>query len=287
MAQRFEGKNLEEALNAAAQTFGVERYQLTYHVLLEKRGFLGGMKRVVIEAEINTEAPQQVEPVSAPQRERQPRGDRQPRGERSRGGRNRGGAGERQGSERRDRHRKSNDRRDEPTEDFTPVEIPEQAAESEIAQMVRGWCERLIMLTKLNLEIRTQENETQVIVRLYGRDARRLIDGHGELIDALQVLANKALVGRRLDKDIELDCQEFKGKRVEELEQQARQVADQVRRDRREQLLPAMTPIERRIVHLALADDQEVATVSRGDGFYKRVAIVLRSAEEQQAHSAE
>jgi len=53
MAQRFEGKNLEEALNSAAQTFGVQRYQLTYHVLLEKRGFLGGMKRVVIEAEIN------------------------------------------------------------------------------------------------------------------------------------------------------------------------------------------------------------------------------------------
>ena len=41
MAQRFEGKNLEEALNSAAETFGVQRFQLTYHVLLEKRGFLG------------------------------------------------------------------------------------------------------------------------------------------------------------------------------------------------------------------------------------------------------
>ena len=48
MAQRFEGKNLEDALNSAAQTFGVERYQLTYHVLMEKRGFLGGMKRIVM-----------------------------------------------------------------------------------------------------------------------------------------------------------------------------------------------------------------------------------------------
>ena len=34
------------------ETFGVERYQLTYHVLMEKRGFLGGMKRIGIEAEI-------------------------------------------------------------------------------------------------------------------------------------------------------------------------------------------------------------------------------------------
>ena len=45
MAQRFEGKNLEDALSNAAQTLGVERYQLTYHVLMEKRGFLGGMRR--------------------------------------------------------------------------------------------------------------------------------------------------------------------------------------------------------------------------------------------------
>ena len=101
----------------------------------------------------------------------------------------------------------------------------------------------MLQLGKLDLQLRTSENDTQVIVRLYGRDASRLIEGHGELIDALQVLANKALVGRRLEKDIELDCQEFKGKRVEELEQKAREVADRVRRDGREQLLPAMTPI--------------------------------------------
>jgi spoIIIJ-associated protein len=267
MAQRFEGKNLEDALNNAAQTFGVERYQLTYHVVLEKRGFLGGMKRVVIEAEINEGAPEPQPAASAPE------------GPRQRGGRRRGERGGR-GGERRDRPRRSPERRDVEL-DLAPVEIPEQGPESQIAEVVRGWLQHVLELAKLNIEIRTSENETQVHVKLYGRDARRLIEGHGELIDAFQVLANKALVGRRIEKEIELDCQEFKGKRVEELEQKAREMADRVRRDGREQLLPAMTPIERRIVHLALADDQEVATVSRGDGFYKRVAIVRRAPETQ------
>jgi spoIIIJ-associated protein len=277
MAQRFEGKNLEDALNNAAQTFSVERYQLTYHVLLEKRGFLGGMKRVVIEAEVNMGAaePEIAAAAAPPERSRPER----PRGRGGNRGERRGGSGR---GERRDRQRRSPERREEqPEVDFTPVEAPEQGPESEIAQMVRSWLEHVIELAKLNLDVRTAENDTQVIVRLYGRDARRLIEGHGELIDALQVLTNKALVGRRIEKDIELDCQEFKGRRVEELEQKAREVADRVRRDGREQLLPAMTPIERRIVHLALADDAEVATVSRGDGFYKRVAIVRRSPETQ------
>ncbi len=280
MTQRFEGKNLDEALNGAAQTFGVERYQLTYHVLLEKRGFLGGMKRVVIEAEVNEAAqPESVQPAApAPG----------PRSERGRGGRGPRGDRRDRGA-RRHRGRRSPERREPdpgPELELPPVEVPEQGEESQVATVVRGWCERVIGLAKLDLQVRTEENETQVIVRLYGHDARRLIEGHGELIDALQVLANKALVGRQMEKEIELDCHQFKGKRAEEIEQKARAVADRVRRDGREQLLPAMTPIERRIVHLALRDDQEVATISRGDGFYKRVAIVRRTEGEAQPQTS-
>jgi spoIIIJ-associated protein len=126
--------------------------------------------------------------------------------------------------------------------------------------------------------VRTEENDTQILVRLYGGDAGRLIDRHGELLDAIQVLANKALVGRKVEKEIELDCNDFKAERNEDLAQRARAVADRVRSAGREELLPAMTPIERRIVHIALRDDADVTTESRGDGFYKRVAILLRSA---------
>src|SRR5579859_1265635 len=125
MAQRFEGKNLEDALNAAAQTFGVERYQLTYHVLLEKRGFLGGMKRVVIEAEINEAAQPVTEQPAAPAAG--------PRHERGRGGRGRRGEGRDRGP-RRQRERKNPERRQpEPELDLPPVEIPEQGEESQIA----------------------------------------------------------------------------------------------------------------------------------------------------------
>ena len=115
---------------------------------------------------------------------------------------------------------------------------------------------------------------------MYGGDARRFTERHGELLDALQVLANKALAGRKVEKDIELDCESFKERRVTDLEERARELADRVRKDGREQLLPAMSPIERRIVHLALQDDAAVTTESRGEGFYKRVAVIPRPAAE-------
>src|SRR4051812_27010501 len=103
MSQRFEGRNLEDALTHASETLGVERWQLTYHVLLEKRGFLGGVKRIVIEADINREAPPPAAPAPPPPVERDgnrvaepraPRTDRGPRTERGpRRERGAGGAG--------------------------------------------------------------------------------------------------------------------------------------------------------------------------------------------------
>src|SRR6266446_1126606 len=275
MPQRFEGRNLDDALTAAAQHFGVGRWQLTYSVLLEKRGFLGGVKRVVLEADINEAAVQPAAaPVAAavtapasvsPGPPRAERSDRGARGGRGRGGRSGGGGG--RGAERKERGGRGGgrSRRDDGDalqpgdfEQFVAVDVPEQGPESESAAAVRDWIEELLERARLDLVGRTEENETQIIVRLYGRDAGRVIDRHGELLDAVQVLANKALVGRKLEKDIEVDCQQFKERRVEELGQKAREAADLVRREGREQLLSAMSPIERRIVHMTLHDDAEV-----------------------------
>lgn len=69
MSHRFEGHNLEDALNNAAATLGVERYQLTHKILVEKRGFLGGIKRIVIEADVNANATPPA-PADAPSRPR-------------------------------------------------------------------------------------------------------------------------------------------------------------------------------------------------------------------------
>ena len=291
MSQRFEGRTLEEALTSATEALGVERWQMTYHVLLEKRGFLGGVKRVVIEADVNQAAAPPPTPPPAPSPEPsyggEPRESRPPRPARDRGGRGGGGGGRGRGGNRDDRggrggggsRGRGGRDRDLRSGDFESffADIPEQGPESDQAKVARDWVEEVISLANLDLVVRTEENETQIHLKLYGADARRLIDRHGELLDAIQVLANKALVGRKVEKEIELDSESFKDKRMEDLAQRAREVADRVRKGGREELLPSMTPIERRIVHIALRDDADVTTESRGDGFYKRVAIILRS----------
>lgn len=279
MGQRFEGRNLEEALTNAAQSLGVERYQVSYHVVAEKRGFLGGVKRLVIEAAVDPDAsaPQVPEPgntaVAPPPVSRPSRGAR---------GQGRGGS---RGSrpQRRsnfdDEPRQRDDRRGGPRRrhDYDD-DIPIQAEQSADALRVVEWCEELFDLADLELVIRTWDREDKIDIVLYGRDTRRVLDRDCELLDSIQVVANKALVKKEAGKPLEFDCGGFKKERDEELRERALSAADRVRRDGREQLLPPMTPVERRIVHLTLQDDDEVATESRGDGFLKRVAIIPKAA---------
>lgn len=282
MSQRFEGRNLEEALDNAAKGLAVERYMVSYQVVMEKRGFLGGTKRVVIDAEVNDNAgnvgprAEVVRPPSEPltmhsTRAPQARHDRQdrPRREGQRGGRNRKG--------REDRDRQPAERPRPASRAAFEEEIPPQAEQSEPARAVAKWCEELLDLAELPFAVRTEETAESINVRLFGGDDERLLGRGGEVIDAIQVLANKALTGRSGEKLVELDFRDFKSRRTEELTRKAHELADLVRAEGREQLLPAMNPIERRIVHVALRDDADVATESRGDGFFKRVAIIRRT----------
>ncbi len=287
--KRYEGRNLEDALEQAAKDLGVERYQIEYHVELEKRGFLGGVKRVVIEAMISenptapVEAAPSMRPASRPlpmarpadgapraRAPRQEKGDRPVRGRETRGS---GGRGEGRGP-RREQSR-APERAQNPREP-----LPEQGPESSEARELRGWLETVFELGRFELDIRSEENDERISLQLYGPASTTVLQRDGELLDALQILVNKAFKGRSIEKSIELDCGGFKQQRSGDLERKARELADRVRREGQEQMLPAMNPIERRIIHLALQDDRDVSTESRGEGFYKRIAIIRKRPED-------
>jgi spoIIIJ-associated protein len=159
------------------------------------------------------------------------------------------------------------------------MEIPEQGEQSGDAASVSQWCEAIFRISGLDLVARTVDQEEEISVEIFGPDIGTIAEA-SDYLDSLQVLANKAFTGRSVERRIEFDAAGFKQRREEELAEQAREVADQVRKEGRERTLRAMSPIERRIVHLALEDDRSVTTESRGRGFHKRVAI-LPADEEQ------
>jgi spoIIIJ-associated protein len=109
---------------------------------------------------------------------------------------------------------------------------------------------------------------------LTGGDLRLLTGSGGKGLDALQYLCNRVLT-RRCPRHmpVHLDTDGFKERRAEKLRERAESAADQAVRKNAPVVLGPLTPAARREIHLALADDPEVETVSDGEGFLKRLVV--------------
>ena len=50
-------------------------------------------------------------------------------------------------------------------------------------------------------------------------------------------------------------------------------MAEKVKADGKTQVIPALSPSERRVVHMSLQDDKEIRSRSVGDGLFKKILI--------------
>jgi len=106
-----------------------------------------------------------------------------------------------------------------------------------------------------------------------------LIGRHGQMRDALQLLAN-AIAHSRLGDErrrIVIDAAGYRARRAETLETLARRTAERVSATGQPTMLEPMSAVERRIVHEALKDDPEVETASEGAEPYRCVVVLPRA----------
>ncbi len=107
-----------------------------------------------------------------------------------------------------------------------------------------------------------------------GDDSGLLIGRRGDTLRALQFLVS-FIASRRLGDRVNLfvDVSGYQERRYETLRSLAQRNARRVASSGREITLEPMPPNERRIVHMTLADDPDVNTISDGVGDGRRVVI--------------
>ena len=107
-----------------------------------------------------------------------------------------------------------------------------------------------------------------------GDDAGLLIGRRGETLRALQFLTT-FIASRRMEERVSImvDVAGYQERRYESLANLAHKVARRVASSGRPVTLEPMPPNERRIVHLALADNPDVETGSTGSGDGRRVVV--------------
>jgi len=240
---RYEGKSEQDAVEEAARALGKPAGELRYRVVRDEKSFWGGR---VVEIEIEIEGgahDARVEAEAPPQADTEaPAAPAAVRG---------------------------------PAREASAPAVSGQDA----VAAVESTLTELLSAAGLLLEIRRRDSAAdEILFELIGDDVEPLLANQGEGLTGLEVLVGR-IASKRIGQPVHprLDAEGFRAQRKGALEDLAAQSAAEVRRTRRPQLLPPLSPWERRLVHLALAEDPEVETESEGDGFLKRVEVRLKS----------
>ncbi len=107
----------------------------------------------------------------------------------------------------------------------------------------------------------------EILVEFAGPDSSLLLERGAELLRAMELLAMEMLhlPGNEHEK-INFDCMGHRKARLEELRLSASVAAEKVRNSGTPYEFAPMSSRERRIVHLALRDEQDLRTESSGGG---------------------
>ena len=113
----------------------------------------------------------------------------------------------------------------------------------------------------------------ELILDVNGGDLAVLIGRHGRTLDALQMVLSSLMSSTlKFYYPIVVDIESYKSRRKSKVQGLARAAAAKARKQGRVAMAP-MNAYERRLVHLALHDDDSVTTHSEGEDPYRRVVI--------------
>ncbi len=159
------------------------------------------------------------------------------------------------------------------------VEVKQKETDEERAvKFVQGILDKMDILAVAKLE---EEKDGKTVISLIAEKSSPVIGYRGEVLDAIQTLAGAALnIGRKDYKKVVVDCEGYRGKREETLIKLAHKLEEKATEMRREVILEAMSPYERRIIHTELANSTTVITASEGKEPNRYVVIVPNDKDE-------
>src|SRR6266550_9089890 len=140
--------------------------------------------------------------------------------------------------------------------------------------------ESLFESAGLSLQVTSQENPAECLMDISGSDSELLQAEGGELLLALQHLLNQAF-GRTAPEGqrIVCDVEGFRATREAELRAMANLAAARVRESRVPFVFGEMNASERRVIHLTLAECEDLYTESVGEGYARKLRVALKPAK--------
>jgi spoIIIJ-associated protein len=116
--------------------------------------------------------------------------------------------------------------------------------------------------------------DNPTVIDIQGEDAGLIIGRRGETLRALQYISN-IILGRREDDSgpIIVDVEQYRDRRAQQVSVLAERMAERATSSGTPVTLEAMSAADRRLVHVALAENKKVTTESTGEGTMRSVVV--------------
>lgn len=150
-----------------------------------------------------------------------------------------------------------------------PSETPEESAAQGEALIMR-----ILQAISPEAQVKVESQGRKIRFNIHGGESGLLIGKHGQTLEAIQTLVEKAV---RRDKEptlrISVDIEGYHQKKRAGLIRNARRLAQRVKEKGQPASAGIMNAQDRRVIHLALKEDPEVRTQSKGEGYLRKLVI--------------
>ena len=150
----------------------------------------------------------------------------------------------------------------------------EISTSEEIKQTAQDLFSKLTVTGEIDV---LEEQEDHFNVNIKTEETGLIIGHHGDVLNSLQLLLG-VIVYKKIGKwiHIVLDVGDYRKAREESIKEMVTRIIGEVQTSGKPVVLPYLTPLERRIVHMMLADNPTVSSQSEGEGKDRRVIIKPR-----------
>jgi spoIIIJ-associated protein len=238
-SSEIEGKTIDEAIEKACSEFGVPREKLNIEIISDgASGFLGlGSKKAKIRASLmSIDMTIETPPEQS---------------------------------------LKAVQKKPPVSSDFTQPAVTEESASTPLATRAKKILEGILSRMSLDCPVTISETPDAIILNIKGDGSGLLIGKRGQNLDAIQYIVNKA-VTKYTDnrKMIVVDTEGYRKRREESLIALAANLAEKVKKSKKSLTVGHMNAHDRRIIHLALQNDESLTTKSRGEGEFRKIVIM-------------
>lgn len=164
----------------------------------------------------------------------------------------------------------------EPENAAKPDASPAGADDGEsAAQKAKRILEGLLTRMTIPSPVTVEETDEAIVLNIQGDGSGLLIGKRGQNLDAIQYILNKAVHhtanGHKM---ITIDTEAYRKRREESLVALAVRLGEKVKKTQKPVTVGHMNAHDRRVIHMAMQNDETLTTKSRGEGEYRKIVIL-------------